>query len=164
MTQAITCNSFEEPDLRTLAEATEYFSNPSHCLTLIAARRWPDGPVKCPVCDSKKVRFLATRGLWQCNVNHSKSQFSVRSGTLLEDSHISLTDWLLGIWIVANSKAPVSSYQLSAKLGITQKSAWYMLRRMGGTLQIKQQSVAGINQDLYGSDPRPHLRKNDPGE
>jgi hypothetical protein len=79
---------------------------------------------------------------------------------LFEDSHISLRDWLVAIWLVANSQSPVSSYQLSAHLGITQKSAWFMLRRIGGALQILGASVPGINQDLYGSAlrSRPRLR------
>ncbi len=110
--------------------------------------------MKCPYCLSSKVRFLATRGLWECTRQHPKAQFSVRSGTILEDSHISLKDWLLAIWMVANSQTPVSSYQLSGRLGITQKSAWLMLRRIGGTLDVKGCRVSGINQDLYGSELR----------
>ena len=144
--------------VRTLQDAIEYFSDPECCVRFVASYRWPDGVVRCPYCSSAKVRFLSTRGLWECATSHPRSQFSVRSSTLFEDSHISLRDWLVAIWLVANSRAPVSSYQLSAHLGITQKSAWFMLRRIGVTLELLGTSVPGINQDLYGSPLRSRSR------
>ena len=139
------------PGLSTLADALIYFSDPNRCILYVASRRWPNGVITCPTCLSTKVRFLTTRGLWECATPHSKAQFSVRSGTLFEDSHISLRDWLVAIWLTANSKAPLSSYQIAASLGITQKSAWFMLRRIGATLEIKGCRVPGIKQELYGS-------------
>ena len=142
----------------TIQDAIEYFSDAGRCVEFVASHRWPDGIVRCPYCSSTKVRFLATRGLWECATSHPRSQFSVRSSTLFEDSHISLRDWLVAIWLVANSRSPVSSYQLSAHLEITQKSAWFMLRRIGVTLELLGSSVPGVNQDLYGSPFRSRSR------
>jgi hypothetical protein len=144
--------------VRTLQDAIEYFSDSARCVRFIASHRWPDGIIRCPYCASEKVRFLATRGLWECSNSHPRSQFSVRSSTLFEDSHISLRDWLVAIWLVANSRSTVSSYQLSAHLRITQKSAWFMLRRIGVTLNLLGSTAPGVNQDLYGSTLRSRSR------
>jgi hypothetical protein len=154
--------SIPRKKIRTLQDAIEYFSDSSRCVRFIALHRWPDGIIRCPYCSSQKVRFLSTRGLWECATLHPRSQFSVRSSTLFEDSHISLRDWLVAIWLVANSRSPVSSYQLSAHLGITQKSAWFMLRRIGVGLNLLGSSVPGVNQDLYGSTLRARSRARGP--
>jgi transposase-like protein len=156
-------SSLDSFGVSTLADALIYFSDPTRCILYVASRRWPNGVVRCPTCLSTKVRFLTTRALWECTTPHPKAQFSVRSGTLFEDSHISLRDWLVAIWLTANAKAPLSSYQIAASLGITQKSAWFMLRRIGATLQIMGSSVPGIRQELYGSALRPRHKTNSQG-
>jgi hypothetical protein len=138
-------------ELQNLSDATAYFSDEMNCVRYIAMYRWPDGVVKCPVCGESRVRFLALRGIWECTANHQKNQFSVRAGTLFEDSHIPLGDWLVAIWIVANAAKPVSSYRLAAAINITQKSAWFMLKRIGATLDQANCSVDGLNQEVYGS-------------
>jgi hypothetical protein len=97
------------------------------------------------------VRFLALRGIWECTANHQKNQFSVRAGTLFEDSHIPLKHWLVAIWIIANSRKPVSSYRLATAINVTQKSAWFMLKRLGSTLDQANHSVGGLNQGVYGT-------------
>jgi hypothetical protein len=136
---------------RSLPEAIRYFANEVNCVNYLAARRWPQGIPTCPVCFSTKLRFLSTRSLWECTSSHPRSQFSVRAGTVFEDSHIPLRNWLVAIWILANSETPVSSYQMATRLAITQKSAWFMLRRIGCALQIKEARAVGLREEFYSS-------------
>jgi transposase-like protein len=118
----------------TLTECVRYFADPKVCLEFMAQLRWPDG-VECPRCGRKDVRFISTRGLWECKGKHAKKQFSVKVGTVLEDSALPLDKWLIAIWIEANSKNSCSSYELAATLGITQKSAWFMQQRIRLAMQ-----------------------------
>ena len=115
--------------LNTFEDALKWFSVPENSIACIVRKRWPDGVVSCPVCGEKEVHYLASRGLWECRRRHPKSQFSVRVGTIFEDSHIPLGLWLAAIWMVANS-FKLSSHEVARRLGITQKSAWSMLRRI----------------------------------
>jgi Transposase zinc-ribbon domain len=147
-----------ETEQWTFADAVKHFADEENCVKYLARRRWPDGVVRCPVCNGTKVRFLASRQLWECTVSHPKSQFSVRARTLFEDSHIPLCDWLVAIWILANSKHPVSSYQMANRLGITQKSAWFMLKRIGCALQLKGMGATGLKEDFYYSGLRSRSR------
>ncbi len=95
----------------------------------VASRRWPDGPV-CPRCGlvDKKHYYLKTRRVWKCR--SCKKQFSVKVGTIFEDSPIGLDKWLTAIWMLANCKNGVSSYELHRAIGVTQKTAWFMLHRI----------------------------------
>jgi len=113
--------------LDTFDNARKWFSVPANSIVCLIKRRWPDGIVLCPTCGSKEVRYLASRELWECKTRHPKSQFSIRLGTIFEDSHIPVGTWLAAIWIVANGELP-SSHEVARRLGITQKSAWSMLR------------------------------------
>src|SRR6058998_4427527 len=117
----------------TLQEAIVYFSNPDNCLAYLVARRWPDGLV-CPTCGSKDVHFT-TRRMWECRNVHSRRQFSIKIGTVLEDSPIGLDKWLMAMWMIANCKNGVSSYEIARDLKITQKSAWFMLHRIRKAMQ-----------------------------
>jgi hypothetical protein len=119
----------DDETLRTFDNALEWFLVPSNSLACIVRKRWPDGIVRCPVCGGQEVRFLASRGIWECKTRHPKSQFSIRAGTIFEDSHIPLGLWLAAIWMVANLAEP-GSHEIARRLGITQKSAWSMLRRI----------------------------------
>jgi transposase-like protein len=121
---------------KSLQEAMVYFSNPDNCLKFLVARRWPNGVV-CPTCSSEKVSFNSSRRVWQCSSHHTKRQFSVKVGTIFEDSPISLDKWLTAMWMVANCKNGVSSWEIHRALGITQKSAWFMLHRLRLALQTK---------------------------
>ena len=114
---------------KTLQEAIVYFSNPDNAVRYAASRRWPRG-VECPTCGRKDVNFLANQRRWECKGNHSKKQFSVKVGTSMEDSAIGLDKWLCAMWMIANCKNGVSSYELKRDLGVTQKSAWFMLHRL----------------------------------
>lgn len=114
---------------KTLIEAIRYFSDQDVCRDFVANLRWPDG-VTCPRngCGSANVHFISTRKIWRCN--GCKKQFSVKVGTIFEDSPIGLDKWLPAIWLLTADKKGVSSYQLERALGVTQKTAWFMLHRI----------------------------------
>jgi transposase-like protein len=120
---------------RTLQEAIKHFSDPDVCLKEIIAFRWGNGPVACPTCRSTQVSFLRTRHIWECAEKHAKRQFSVKVGTIMEDSAIGLDKWLVAMWLIANAKNGISSYELARSIGVTQKSAWFMLHRIGLAMQ-----------------------------
>lgn len=120
---------------KTLQEAILYFGNPDNCLAYLAKKRWPDGVVVCPTCGSTQVHFLATRRLWQCVNEHPRRQFSIKVGTIMEDSAIPIEKWLCATWMIVNDKNGISSYELHRALGVTQKSAWFMAHRIRLALQ-----------------------------
>ena len=126
---------------KTLQDAILYFSNPDNCVSYLLAHRaeWKNGVV-CPTCGSKDVGYIASRRLWQCKSRHPKAQFSVKVGTIMEDSALGLDKWLTAIWMQTNMKNGVSSWELHRSLGITQKCAWHMLHRIRLALQ---DSVSG---------------------
>lgn len=123
-----------ERDPKTLREAIVYFANPDNCLHYIAVRRWPDGVI-CPTCGSKEVTFVPARRVWQCKVRHPRYQFSVKVGTIFEDSPLGLDKWLMAMWMIANCKNGVSSWEIHRSIGITQKCAWHMLHRIRLAMQ-----------------------------
>ncbi len=92
--------------------------------------RWPDGVVKCPYCGATKLTWLATANVYRCYGDHKKQKFSLKVGTIFEDSPIGLDKWLPALWLLCNSKNGISSYELSRSLGVTQKTAWFMLHRI----------------------------------
>ena len=125
----------QEP--QTLLEAIRHFSDADVCLDFMVGLRWPDGVVKCPTCGSDKVTFMASRRVWQCKAQHPKRQFSVKVGTIFEDSPIGLDKWLAVIWLLANDKNGISSYEVSRAVGVTQKTAWFMLDRIRLAMQTQ---------------------------
>jgi transposase-like protein len=122
------------PKPKTLQQAIKHFADPDNCIAFMVERRWPDG-VECPTCGSKEVRFISTRRLWECKTQHPKRQFSAKVGTIFEDSALPLDKWLIAIWMIANCKNGVSSYEIGRALGVTQKSAWFMLHRIRLAMQ-----------------------------
>lgn len=124
----------EENEPRTLREAIVYFSEPENCLNYLVARRWPNGVI-CPTCGSNRVNFLKNQQRWQCSSHHSKRQFSVKVGTIFEDSPLGLDKWLPAVWLITNCKNGVSSWEIQRALGVTQKTAWFMLHRIGLAMQ-----------------------------
>lgn len=114
---------------KTLAEAIRYFSDEDTCLQFMVSLRWPEG-VSCPTCGSKEVTFLASRRVWKCKSQHQKQQFSIKVATVFEDSPISLTKWLPALWLLVSCKNGVSSYEIHRGIGVTQKTAWFMLHRL----------------------------------
>jgi transposase-like protein len=120
---------------QTLADAIKCFADLDKCLLFLAELRWPDGVVKCPRCGSTEVRFLAKRRIWECKQRHDRRQFSIKTGTIMEDSPLGLDKWLAAIWMIANDKNGVSSYEVHRAIGVTQKTAWFMLHRIRLAMQ-----------------------------
>jgi transposase-like protein len=120
---------------RSHQEAILYFASPDNCVSYLVARRWPNGVVVCPTCGSENVAYVSSRRVWQCKTRHPKAQFSIKVGTIFEDSPIGLDKWLMAMWMLANCKNGVSSYDISRATGITQKSCWFMLQRLRIALQ-----------------------------
>jgi transposase-like protein len=122
---------------KTLQEAIIYFADADNCVAYLVARRWPNG-VTCPTCGRADVSYVASRRVWQCKSRHAKSQFSVKVGTIMEDSAMGLDKWLVAIWMQTNMKNGVSSWEIHRSLGITQKCAWHMLHRIRLAMQDTQ--------------------------
>jgi transposase-like protein len=124
---------------KTLQEAIQCFSDAENCLNYLVARRpeWKNGVI-CPTCGSKNVSFLKNQLRWQCSSRHPKRQFSVKVGTIMEDSPIGLDKWLPAMWMLQNAKNGISSCEIHRALGVTQKTAWFMLHRIRLAQQGKQ--------------------------
>src|SRR5271156_4395571 len=123
------------PEIKTLQEAIVYFSDPDNCLSYMIPLTWPNGVVTCPTCGRTDPKFLATQRRWQCKSVHAKRQFSAKVGTIFEDSPIPLEKWLPAVWMLRNDKNGISSYELHRALGVTHKTAWFMLHRIRLALQ-----------------------------
>jgi len=119
---------------KTLQQAIRYFADEQVCIDTIAKLRWANGPI-CPACDGAEHYYLKTQKRWKCK--KCSKQFSVKVGTIFEDSPISLDKWLVGLWMLVNCKNGISSYEIGRDLGLTQKSAWFMLQRLRLALQEK---------------------------
>ena len=119
----------------SLQEAIIHFADADNCIAYLVARRWPDGVVTCPTCGRKNPRYIAERKVWQCSIKHPKRQFSIKLGTIFEDSPLGLDKWLPAVWLLSNCKNGISSYEIGRDLGVTQKTAWFMLSRIRLGLQ-----------------------------
>jgi transposase-like protein len=117
----------------TLQEAIAYFSDPDRAFEYAVKFRWPDGHIVCPRCSAEKNSFIKTRRIWFCY--GCKKQFTVKVKTIFEDSPISLDKWMTAVWMLSNCKNGISSHELARSLGITQKSAWFMLQRIREALK-----------------------------
>jgi transposase-like protein len=146
---------------KTLLEAVRYFADPDVALTFFVGVRWPNGVV-CPRCDSDNVGFLGTRRIWKCRA--CARQFSAKVGTVLEDSAIGLEKWMPALWMLVNCKNGISSYELGRALGVTQKTAWFMLSRLrlalqdkhtggklGGDVEIDETFIGGKARNMHKS-------------
>jgi transposase-like protein len=144
----------------TLLEAIRYFEDPDVATEFVASLRWPDGP-ECPKCGGKEHSFLKTRRLWKCKA--CKRQFSVKVGTIFEDSPIPLDKWLASIWLIANAKNGISSHELARSIGLTQKSAWFVLhrirlamqtgtfRKFSGEVEVDETFIGGKARNMHPS-------------
>jgi transposase-like protein len=151
----------------TLTEAVVYFQDPDNCLNYLAARRWPNGVAVCPTCGSKDVGFIASRRVWQCKTRHPKAQFSVKLGTIFEDSPLGLDKWLPAMWMIASNRNGISSRELHRALGVTQKTAWFMLHRirlamqdeltggsLSGEVEVDETYIGGKARNMHKSRKR----------
>lgn len=151
----------------SLLEAITYFSDLDVATDFVAALRWPDG-FRCPDCGMTEHSYLTTRRLWKCK--NCKRQVSVKVGTIFEDSPLSLSKWLPAVWLIANSKNGISSHELGRALGVTQKSAWFMLHRIrlamqtgsfdkfDGIVEVDETMVGGKSKFMHNADPRKKLQ------
>jgi transposase-like protein len=146
---------------KTLQQAIKYFSNPDNCIDYLGIKRWPNG-VTCPTCGSEKVKFNESRRIWQCGSHHPKRQFSVKVGTIFEDSAIGLDKWLIAVWMLTNCKNGISSYEIARSLGVTQKTAWFMMHRirlalqddgdggkLGGEVEVDETFIGGLSRNMH---------------
>lgn len=151
----------------SLIEAVVYFADPAKASDFVTKMRWADGVAICPNCDSKEHYYLASRRVWKCKV--CKKQFSVKVGTIFEDSPLSLSKWLPAVWLLANSKNGVSSHELGRALGVTQKTAWFMLHRirlamhagsiekLDGTVEVDETYVGGLAKNMHAKERRERI-------
>src|ERR1017187_4045284 len=131
--------------LKTLQGAIAYFSDPQRAFDAAVTFRWPGGNVSCPRCGQAKHSFIKTRKLWFCYV--CQKQFTVKVGTIFEDSALGLDKWLVAIWMICNCKNGVSSYELHRAIGVTQKTAWFMLHRIREAMRNNSITKFGGGED-----------------
>jgi transposase-like protein len=151
---------------KTLREAILFFADDNNCQRAIMAIRWPDGVPKCPRCGSEKVSYLAKVRRWKCYGFHARAQFSLKVGTIFEDSPIGFNKWLPALWLLTNCKNGISSYELGRALGVTQKTAWFMLSRlrlalqsetggkMNGTVEADETYIGGKGRFMHADKKR----------
>jgi transposase-like protein len=147
---------------KTLLEAINYFSDEQVCIKTFARLRWADGKPECPACGNKEHYYLAKQRRFKCK--ECWKQFTVKMGTLLEDSPIPLSKWFPALWMLCNCKNGISSYELAKDLGITQKSAWFVLQRLrlalqqgsfmkfwpdGGTVEVDETFIGGKARNMH---------------
>jgi transposase-like protein len=145
---------------KTLQQAIEFFANPDNCIRYLAESRWPDGVV-CPTCGRTDASYVAKRRVWQCKNRHPKCQFSIKVGTIFEDSPIPLSKWLAAMWMISNCKNGISSWEIHRALKVTQKTAWFMLHRvrlafkddheiaLAGTIEMDETFIGGKLKNMH---------------
>ena len=147
----------------TLRDAILWFADFEHCRQFMVELRWLDGVVKCPTCGATKLTWLAKQRVWKCYAGHPKPTFSLKTGTIFEDSPIPLEKWLPTAWLLINCKNGISSYELHRDLGVTQKTAWFMLHRirlamqdgnfnkLGGEVEVDETFIGGKARNMHAS-------------
>ena len=146
---------------RTLTDAIRYFASPDNCREYLVARRWPNS-VTCPQCGSESVYFDSSRNGWECKTRHPKRKFTLKTGTIFEDSPLGLDKWLPAVWMIANAKNGISSHELARAVGVTQKTAWFMLHRirlamqdtdgggkLGGEVEVDETYIGGKARNMH---------------
>lgn len=145
----------------TLREAIQYFANDETAFEFMKGIRWSDGIVRCPQCDGTTVSFISTRKLWTCRDCKTRKQFTLRVGTILEDSPIKFDKWICAFWLIANAKNGISSYEIGRALGVTQRTGWFMLQRIrlalqngtivkiGGTVEVDETYIGGKARNMH---------------
>jgi transposase-like protein len=154
----------------TLQQAIEFFADEDRCHQYMVQMRWPDGNVTCPICNQPDPRWLAKQRRFECRKKHPRRQFSVKVGTIFEDSPIPLKSWLLAVWQIVNCKNGISSYELARALGVTQKTAWFMNHRirlamqgddgglLDGEVEVDETYIGGKARNMNRSQRERHLK------
>src|SRR5215211_7440454 len=151
---------------KTLQEAIIFFSDLDNCLNYLVERRFPEG-VFCPTCGRTDVKFLENQRKWQCKSVHPRRQFSIKVGTIFEDSPLGLDKWLTAVWMITNCKNGVSSYEIHRAIGVTQKTAWFMVHRIrvamqtgsfekkmgdsGNPVEVDETFIGGLSRNMHKS-------------
>jgi transposase-like protein len=148
---------------KTLQEAIVYFADFENCRRFVIDLRWSDGKVRCPYCGSEKVSYLEKAKLYKCYGDHPKPKFSLKVGTIMEDSALSIDKWLAAMWLIVNCKNGISSCEIARDLGITQKSAWHMAHRirfalhhgtiekLSGEVEVDETFIGGKARNMHKS-------------
>jgi transposase-like protein len=156
---------------KTLQQAIRFFSDDLTCVKFVASRRWSDGKAICPKCESINNTFMESRRVWQCKNKECKKQFSVKVGTIFEDSPITLDKWLMAMWLIVNAKNGISSYELHRAIGVTQKTAWFMNHRiraameansfekLSGEIECDETYVGGDAKNMHAKKRKERVRK-----
>src|SRR5580704_7613262 len=147
----------------TLLEAVNHFSDFDNCKAFMMAMRWPDGKVICPRCGSANVDYLPNARVFKCYEKHDRQKFSLKVGTIFEDSPIALEKWLPVMWMLVNSKNGISSWEIHRAMGVTQKTAWFMLQRarlavqdpqsggkLSGEVEVDETFIGGKARNMHG--------------
>lgn len=122
---------------KTLLEAVRTFTDLDVCHEYMTALKWPDGKIVCPKCGADKIGTVVSRRMFQCKDVTCRKQFSAKVGTIFEDSPLGLDKWFVAVWAIANCKNGISSMELHRALGVTQKSAWFMLHRIREAMKAR---------------------------
>jgi len=149
---------------KTLLDAVKFFSDYENCREFMVAARWPDGIVRCPTCNSDHVTYMVNTRRWKCYGKHPRAQFTLKVGTIFEDSPIPLEKWLPTLWLIVRCKNGISSYEVARGLGVTQKTAWFMLHRLRLALRtgsfMKMSGEVEVDETFIGGEARNmHLDK-----
>src|SRR5712692_5950354 len=143
---------------QTLQEAIAYFADADRCFAFAVALRWPTGTVTCPRCGSDSHSFVSTRRLWFCK--GCKRQFTMKIGTIFEDSPLGMDKWMVAYWLLVNCKNGISSYELARDIGVMQRTAWFMLHRlrfalntgsfkMSGEVEVDETFIGGKARNMH---------------
>jgi transposase-like protein len=120
---------------KTLQDAIAFYNDYANCHRFMMSVRWPEGKVTCPRCGSDHVVYLEKAKVWKCYGKHALAKFSLKTGTIFEDSPIGLDKWLTAVWMITSAKNGVSSYEIHRSIGVTHKTAWFMLQRIRLAMQ-----------------------------
>jgi transposase-like protein len=148
---------------KTLQQAIQYFADADNCQQFLISLRWPDKKVKCPRCGSEKVSYLAKARVWKCYGDHERPKFSIKVGTIMEDSPIGLDKWLAAMWMIVNCRNGISSCEIARDLGITQKSAWFLdhrirfalhsgsIEKFSGHVEVDETFIGGKARNMHAA-------------
>lgn len=154
----------------TLQEAIIHFADVENCRTYMVNLRWSGAAVKCPRCGSDNVDWLPNAKLYKCYEKHAQQKFSLKVGTIFEDSPLPLEKWLPAVWMLTNCKNGVSSWELHRAIGVTQKTAWFMLHRirlamqdeflggkMSGKIEVDETFIGAKSRNMHAKDRKRKL-------